>query len=265
MFGVGAKRDTRGWKLVYILLMIAFPAFLIWLWERGVDTKVIKAALLPAPSTLFRTFITNLRNGKIAVNLMASLEIVVKGFLIGAFLGLLLGFLTGLIKPVNAALTIIVSVLRPIPIIAVVPVFILFMGIGDLSKASVIAVGTFWPVFLNTLSGIQNVDVKLIEVAYAYRISKWRTIFGIVLPSAVPMIFTGVRLGVSSAWMSVVAAEMIAASKGIGYLITTAKEQALIPLMYVAVLVIGLIGLLIDKALTALEKAYLKKTRGIGK
>lgn len=107
--------------------------------------------------------------------------------------------------------------------------------------------------------------MKLIEVAYAYRISKWRTIFGIVLPSAVPMIFTGVRLGVSSAWMSVVAAEMIAASKGIGYLITTAKEQALIPLMYVAVLVIGLIGLLIDKALTALEKAYLKKTRGIGK
>jgi sulfonate transport system permease protein len=262
MFGVGAKKESKGYKCLNLFLAIFCPLILILLWQRGVDAKVIKAALLPAPKTLWSCFLLNIKNGKLIHNLFISFSIVLRGFFMGAVLAIVLGFLMGLFKPFKSAFSILISVLRPIPIVAIVPIFILFLGIGDLSKASVIAVGSFWPIFMNTINGIQNTDRRLLEVAYTYRISKIRTVFQIVLPSAVPMILTGVRLGISSAWMSVVAAEMIAASEGIGYLITISKEQAMIPLMYVSVLVIGLVGLLIDKLIGLLEAVYLRKTRG---
>ena len=169
----------------------------------------------------------------------------------------------GLFKSVNAALNGIVSVLRPIPTIALVPIVILLAGIGFSSKVIIIAIGSFWPVLLNTIHGIQTVDNKLIEVAYTYRINKLKTTFKIIVPSAIPAILTGLRLGMSSAWMSVVAAEMIASSTGIGYLITLSRETANARVMYMCVLVIGVIGLFIDKGLTRLERYYLMKTRGI--
>lgn len=169
----------------------------------------------------------------------------------------------GLFKPINAALSGIVSVLRPIPTIALIPIVILLVGIGFSSKVVIIAFGSFWPVLLNTIHGIQTVDNKLLEVAYTYRISTYKTIFKIIVPSSIPAILTGLRLGMSSAWMSVVAAEMIASSTGIGYLITLSRETANARVMYMCVLVIGVIGLFIDKGLTKLEHYYLAKTRGI--
>lgn len=165
--------------------------------------------------------------------------------------------------PVSAALNGIVSVLRPIPTIALVPIVILLAGIGFSSKVAIIAFGSFWPVLLNTMHGIQTVDNKLLEVAYTYRIRTSKTILRIIVPSSIPAILTGLRLGMSNAWMSVVAAEMIASSTGIGYLITLSRETANARVMYMCVLVIGVIGLIIDKGLTRLEHYYLAKTRGI--
>lgn len=262
MFDISNKNSTRK-KTINTIIAIVFPILVLLFWQYASTTGFVKAALVPAPLTIVKTFISYVKSGKLWMNLSVSFGRVGCGYLIGAVLGMLIGFLMGLIKPVNSALSGIVSVLRPIPTIALVPIVILLAGIGFTSKVVIIAFGSFWPVLLNTIHGIQSVDHKLLEVAYTFRIKKYKQIFKIIVPSAIPAMLTGLRLGMSSAWMSVVAAEMIASSTGIGYLITLSRETANARVMYMCVLVIGFIGLIIDKGLTALENYYLKKSRGL--
>lgn len=262
MFDFQNKNNLRI-KRINQVIAIVFPILVILFWQYASSSGLVKASLVPAPLTIVKTFVSYIQSGKLWMNLSVSFIRVACGYVIGAALGVLIGFLMGLFKPVNSALSGIVSVLRPIPTIALIPIVILLAGIGFSSKVAIIAFGSFWPVLLNTIHGIQGVDQKLLEVAYTYRISKFKTTFQIVVPSSIPAILTGLRLGMSNAWMSVVAAEMIASSTGIGYLITLSRETANARVMYMCVLVIGVIGLVIDKGLTGLERYYLKKTRGM--
>lgn len=261
MFDMQNKGNARK-KLFNRLIAIVFPIIVLLLWQYASSSGILKASLVPAPLTIAETFISFIKSGKLWLNLRVSLGRVACGYLIGAVAGILVGFLMGLFKPIKAALNGIVSVLRPIPTIALVPIVILLAGIGFSSKVTIIAFGSFWPVLLNTIHGIQTVDGKLLEVAYLFRIGNLKSVFKIVVPSAIPAMLTGLRLGMSNAWMSVVAAEMIASSTGIGYLITLSRETANARVMYMCVFVIGFIGLFIDKGLTWLERSYLQKTRG---
>ncbi|HJC46864.1 MAG TPA: ABC transporter permease [Candidatus Lachnoclostridium pullistercoris] len=257
------SKNSAGERTKLVCIAIVFPILVLLFWQYASTHGLLKASLVPAPLTIIKTFISYLESGKLWMNLSVSFGRVACGYVIGAVAGVIVGFLMGLFKPVSAALSGIVSVLRPIPTIALVPIVILLAGIGFFSKVVIIAFGSFWPVLLNTIHGIQSVDGKLLEVAYTYRIPTMKTIWRIIVPSSIPAILTGLRLGMSSAWMSVVAAEMIASSTGIGYLITLSRETANARVMYMCVLVIGFIGLVIDKGLTRLENYYLAKTRGI--
>lgn len=260
------KFNSRGSdkeKKPLLIIAIVFPILVLLFWQFASTHGLIKASLVPAPMTIVKTFTSFIESGKLWKNLSVSFGRVICGYLIGALCGVFVGFLMGLFKPINAALGGIVSVLRPIPTIALIPIVILMAGIGFSSKVIIIAFGSFWPVLLNTIHGIQTVDNKLLEVAYTYRINTVKTVFKIVVPSSTPAMLTGLRLGMSNAWMSVVAAEMIASSTGIGYLITLSRETANARVMYMCVLVIGVIGLFIDKGLTRLEHYYLAKTRGV--
>ena len=256
-------QNNAGQNKILPVIAVAFPVLVILFWQYASTHGLVKASLVPAPITIAKTFLSYMESGKLWKNLSVSFGRVACGYMIGAVCGVVVGFLMGLFKPVSAALNGIVSVLRPIPTIALVPIVILLAGIGFSSKVAIIAFGSFWPVLLNTMHGIQTVDSKLLEVAYTYRISNGKTIFKIIVPSSIPAILTGLRLGMSNAWMSVVAAEMIASSTGIGYLITLSRETANARVMYMCVLVIGVIGLMIDKGLTRLEHYYLAKTRGM--
>lgn len=258
---VDSKKKYPLW--VCFLLGLVLPVVIVFAWEVGARSGHINIHLLPAPSTLLDIFVGDIQSGKIWKNLSVSFLRVISGFVMGSCVGIVVGFFMGLVTPINKMLSPLTSLLRSIPVVALVPLFILLFGIGEASKRTIIAYASFWPVLLNTMGGIQNVDNKLCEVAYTYRISRGKTIFKIVLPSALPTILTGVRLGVSSSWMSVIAAEMFAASKGIGYLITISKENARVGAMFVYVLVIGVIGFLIDKGLIQIQNFYIKKTRGI--
>jgi sulfonate transport system permease protein len=142
--------------------------------------------------------------------------------------------------------------------IAWIPLFILWIGIGDGFKITLIALGTFWSVLLNTIHGIQSVDPKLLEVASALEKNRFIMIRKIILPAALPAILTGLRLGMGVAWSSVVASEMIAASKGIGYMIMFAREMAQPAKLMVGVFTIGLVGLLIDTIILKLQKWLIK-------
>lgn len=183
---------------------------------------------------------------------------VAKGFLIGAVLGILVGTIIGFSKFFNRFLGSLVGIFRPVPMIAWIPLLILWLGIGEETKVSLITVGTFWPVLLNTIHGIQSVDPKLLEVAKILKKGKVTVICRVILPSALPAMFTGLRLGMGSAWSCVVAAEMIAASKGIGFMITYAREVSKPAEVMVGVFVIGTIGLLIDVVIQKIQKHILR-------
>jgi sulfonate transport system permease protein len=246
-------------KISYnIFLKLLAPVLLILVWYVASAVGVLNANILPSPVRVFQTLIKLITNGKLGQGLLVSGLRVIKGFVVGAVIGIVLGVLMGLSKTLNKILSSLVSIFRPIPMIAWIPLLILWLGIGEESKVAVIIIGTLWPVLLNTISGILSVDKKLLEVAQVLEKGKKEILFNVILPSAWPSIITGIRLGISTAWTCVVAAEMIAASSGIGYMITYARELSQPDVVLVGVFTIGLVGLLIDFIIMRIQKRLLR-------
>lgn len=257
-----AKKKTPQQTVKNLFLSVVLPVAILILWEIGVRQGRINGNVIPAPTTLWKTFLSLLTSGKLQQGLVISFERVIEGFLIAGVIGIFFGFLMGLFASFNRIMASIVNILRPIPTIALIPIFIIVLGIGEPANISIIVVGAIWPILLNTTAGVMSVDRKLMELAYVYRIGKRKVLFQIILPSALYSIITGLRLGIGGAWMSVVAAEMIGATSGIGYLIMFAKSLAQAANMYVLVLVIGIVGFLIDRILLVLQNKVSKKFCG---
>ena len=227
------------------------------LWQIAGDKGWISVAILSSPSRIFDKFIQMLGNGSFFKHIFTSLGRVIKGFVIGAGIGLLLGLLIGLSKRLEAFTNLFIGLFRPIPPIAWIPLLILMLGIGEQSKVTVIAIGSFWPMLLDTIHGVKSTDKALLELGNVLEKSRLSVVLKIILPSAVPAIFTGARQAISRAWSCVVTAEMIAASSGAGYLIQYARELSQPALMFVGVAMIGLVGLTIDFLMMKLEKKLL--------
>lgn len=257
------QRDTKFGKIKDFILAIILPVLLLALWEWNVSTGVLNGNVVPAPTTLWKTFCSLVMSGKLIEGLAVSFKRVFIGFIIASFIGIIIGFLMGLFLPFNKAMSSLVNILRPIPTIALVPIFIIVLGVGEATNISIIMIGAVWSILLNTTAGVLSVDRKLMELAYVYRLRKRDIIFRIVLPSAMYSIITGLRLGIGGAWMSVVAAEMIGATSGIGYMIMFAKSLAQAANMYVLVIVIGIIGFIIDRILLFFQNQVRKKFCGI--
>lgn len=241
-----------------VFLKILAPFFLILVWHIASVSGWLNGNILPSPIKVAQTFLKLITSGKLGKNLSVSFLRVIKGFATGAAIGIILGVMMGLSKTLNKILSSLVSIFRPIPMIAWIPLLILWLGIGEESKVAVIVIGTVWPVLLNTIGGILSVDKKLLEVAEVLEKSKKEILFNVILPSAIPSIITGIRLGISTAWTCVVAAEMIAASSGIGYMITYARELSQPDTVLVGVFTIGVVGLLIDFAIMRIQKRLLR-------
>jgi sulfonate transport system permease protein len=219
---------------------------------------MVNTSLLPSPAQILAALMRQIYKGSLQKNILMSLQRVAFGYLLGASLGIVLGTMMGFFQPFEKLLQFLMEILRPIPIIAWVPVLILWSGIGERSKVIVIAIGTFWPVIINVISGIQNVDKKYVEVSTLFIKPRFATITKVILPAASPYIFTGLRLGVGNAWISVIGAEMIAASSGLGYFISFSRELTQSANMLVGVFTIGMIGWLINKLLRILEFRLMK-------
>ena len=239
-------------------LKFVTPLVFLIIWEIMCRAGWIKVAILPSPITILHTFWEMIKNGELFKHLGISIFRVLQGFALGASFGIILGILIGLYSNVEQACSLILGLLRPIPIIAWMPVLILWLGIDEGSKITVIAIGSFWPVLINVIDGIKNVDRKYLEVAKILEKSRLEILLKIVFPAALPSIFTGLRIGVGIAWMCVVAAELIAASSGIGYLIMYSRELLQSDVMFVGVFSIGLTGLFIDWILKIIELRFLK-------
>ncbi len=259
----GKAKSDGGVDVIGIVLMIATPITIIALWQIFSMAGKINPSILPSPLTILETFAKKIASGELQRHLGISMMRVLKGYAIGCLTGVATGTLMGLVRRFERAFTLVFGLIRPVPIIAWVPILILAMGIGEESKVTVIAFGTFFPVLLNTIHGIHSIDRKYLEVAEVLEKKRFTVLFKVVFPSALPAIFTGLRIGLGIAWMSVVGAELIAASSGIGYLISYAGQLSQPAVMLMGVFSIGIIGLLIDMLLRGIERAALRWTVGL--
>jgi len=239
-------------------LALVIPILLLLIWEGAGWSGFIKTTFLPRPSAMLEVLIELLSTGELLSQLGVSMVRVGEGFIIGASLGIFVGIQIALVKKLRVAVSLIFGLLRPIPVIAWIPLLILWMGIDEGSKITVIAIGSFWTVLVNVVEGIRNVDKKYLEVATILQKDHKTLIFKVILPAALPSIFTGVRVGIDVAWRSVVAAELIAASSGIGYMIMYARELSQIDVVLIGVLSIGFTGVIIEQLLKIIEKRLLR-------
>lgn len=231
--------------------------FLLVCWEVLCRTGLVSELYLPAPTSILMTALEMGRSGEIAANLQASLYRIFFGFAVGGILGLAIGLATGFSSLADAAGTPMIHALYPIPKIALLPLIILWLGIGEVSKVSIIALGVFFPVVINTYSGVKNVDPLLIKVAVSYRTSRANIVRKVILPAALPVIFAGLKLAAGTSLLLLVAAEMIAAKEGIGAMILHYGDLMLTTKLMVGVLVLSLLGLVFNRILEWTERRLL--------
>ncbi|WP_438282350.1 ABC transporter permease [Pseudomonas alabamensis] len=235
---------------------LALPLAILVTLESLVRLGWIPAYQMPAPSEVAHTLI-ELADGALWSHIAASLSRVLAGFVIGASLGLLFAAGVGLSREAEAWLEPTFASLRAIPSLAWVPLLLLWLGIGETSKVTLIALGAFFPVYLNGVAAIRNIDRRLVEVGRMYGFGPLRLARRILLPAALPGVFTGLRSALSLSWMFLVAAELIAATRGLGYLLSDGRETSRPDLVLAAILVLALLGKLSDGLLAALETRWL--------
>ena len=235
---------------------LVVPVAILVLLEIVVRIGWVQSYQMPAPSEIFTT-LTDLADGALWKHISASLLRVLSGFGIGSSLALLFAAWVGLSREAEAYLEPTFAGLRSIPSLAWVPLLLLWLGIGETSKIVLIAIGAFFPVYLNGVAAIRGIDRKLVEVGKMYRFSQRQMIVHLFLPAALPGLFTGLRSGLSLAWMFLVAAELIAATKGLGYLLSDGRETSRPDIVLAAIIVLALLGKLSDGVLAMLEKRFL--------
>jgi NitT/TauT family transport system permease protein/sulfonate transport system permease protein len=210
--------------------------------------------LLPSPLEIIIALIAQLRQGEIVIDVVMSLERVAIGFLLAALAAIPLGILSGNNKYLNNIVKPFVELLRPIPPIAWIPIAILLFGIGDGSSYFIVFLGAFFPIFTSTYFGAISMPVIYRNVAQSFEIKKSDFIVKILFYFSLPYIFTGLKIGIGMAWMSLIAAELIGAQSGLGYFIQLNRLLLRIDNVVVGMIFIGVIGLMLTKSLTVLEK-----------
>jgi sulfonate transport system permease protein len=237
-------------------LGLLLPASALIAAELAVRAGLVPSNIMPAPSEIAATLGWLATHG-LGGHLASSCLRVAAGFGIGALLALLLGATVAL-KPRAARLfDPSFQALRAIPSLAWVPLLLLWFGIDETPKLILIAIGAYFPVYMGVVSGIRGVDRKLIEVGQLYRLPPLLLARRVLLPAALPAVLTGLRNGLSLAWMFMVAAELIAASKGLGYLLTDGRESSRADIMLAAIFLLALLGKASDTAMGGLEKRLL--------
>jgi sulfonate transport system permease protein len=247
------KHDPlRRWRYAGLALPILFLAVI----ETLVRASILPAHLVPAPSSILQT-LWQLGGVRLARHIGASVLRVYAGFALGSALGLAIGAATGLSRRMEALFDPALQALRAIPSLAWVPILLLWMGIDETPKITLIAIGAFFPVQLSVTSGLRGVDRKLVELGKVNRLTQRALFARILLPASLPQLLTGLRTGLSLAWMFMVAAELIAATRGLGYLLSDGRETSRPDLVFGAILLLALLGKLSDGTMKVVETRML--------
>jgi NitT/TauT family transport system permease protein len=233
------------------------------LWEALPRLGIVSDAYLSPPSAVIASIAQLVDTGQLWKHMAASLQRSLWGLVLASFSGVVLGLLIGSSKRLAAIVDPVLQLFRQTSAFALFPVFILFLGIGELSKVAIIFWASFWPVLLSTVSGVKQVDRLLVNSALSMGASQRFIFFKVVLPASLPSIFTGVRLAGAYSITALVAAEMIGAHSGLGFLTLNSQETFQIPTMYAGILLLAVLGLVLNYLLALLERRLLRWRRGL--
>ncbi|WP_131769448.1 ABC transporter permease [Candidatus Protofrankia californiensis] len=248
---LAARRISAGIsrRVVGILVLLAA-------WEVLPRVGAVDRVFLPPFSEVADEWVVLLHGGDLWEHTSASLTRAASGFALAILIALPLGLLIGWFRLVDQFLNSVLEVFRNTAPLALLPVFVLIFGLGETSKIAIIVYACVWPLLLNTISGVRGVDPLLVKSARSMGLSSLRLFQKVILPAAVPTIFTGIRLAGAYAILVLVAAELVGAKAGLGYLINYAQSNFAIPEMYAGIITISAIGLIINQGLLALERRF---------
>lgn len=247
------KLGARGLQLLSWLA----PILLVAIWEWLAQAGWLSPQVLPAPSKVVRTAYKLATTGSLLNDLGVSLLRAAAGFAIGAAVGATLGVLVGFSRVAEAAIDRSVQMIRAIPFLAALPLVIVWLGVGEAEKIFLVALGVTFPIYINTVLGIRQVDPKLLELGRVQGLSSLQLIRRIILPGALPSILTGVRYALATAWLALVVAETIGAQSGIGFLAMDAREFLRTDVIVLTIVIYALIGVAADAIARFLERRLL--------
>ncbi len=245
-------------RLALCLTGLILPATLLALWQWGATSGSFSASQLPTPASVLGAAGELIDRGLLWTHITTTVQRVFVGFTIGATIGLLLGSLVGLSRIASQLLSPFIQLLRSVPSLAWVPLLVLWMGIYESPKITLIAIGAFFPVFTTVAAGFAHADHKLIEVGRAYGLRGPALATGVLLPAAAPTIAAGLRLGLAQAWLFVVAAELIASSKGLGFLLIDSQNVLRTDILILSIILLAVLGKISDMMLTAIERRVVR-------
>jgi sulfonate transport system permease protein len=253
---MAARRSKRagpiGWAIPWLL-----PAGLLIAWELACRTGVIGSQILPAPTDVARAFWSLSSTGELWQDMGVSTARAFGGFVIGGGIGFALGILNGTSPLAARFLDSSLQMLRNVPHLAMIPLVILWFGIDESAKLFLVAVGVFFPIYLNTYHGVRTVDAGLVEMAKLYGLKRWELFRQVVLPGALPSILVGLRFALGIMWLTLIVAETISASSGIGYMTMNAREFLQTDVVVLGILVYAALGKIADWAALWLERRCL--------
>jgi len=246
----------RGWSTQSTerLMNIVSPVFLIALWELAARFGLIDVRFFPPPSKVFQVMWTMIENGLLAKHVWASMQRLFWGILFGGIPALVLGVAMGMFRTLRMVVEPIISATYPIPKSAILPLILLIFGLGEPSKIVMVATGVFYPILINSMAGVLEINKIHFDVSRNFGAGGWQVFRTVALPGALPLIMTGVKLGVGLGLVLIAIAEMVGAKSGLGYMIWNAWEILSVETMYVGLITIAVLGLAFTLILNEIER-----------
>lgn len=249
-------------KLISVKNIVVSMALVVVIWELLFLTSDFDAALFPSPWQSFEALIEMLKDGTLLTNIGTSMYRFVSGYVTSVVLAVVLGLILGRLPKVFQYVNPIVQLMRPISPTAWMPFIVLLFGIGDIPAIVIIFIAAFFPVLLSTVAAVGNIDPIYFKVSRSFGIKQPQLMWKVVLPAAFPQIANGIHLALGTAWIFLVAGEMVGAQSGLGYQIIDARNNVRADILLATIIVIGIIGLLLDTLLKLVEKQILKAWGG---
>jgi sulfonate transport system permease protein len=243
-----------------VLRKLVVPLLLLVAWQLVIELGIYTRGQLPAPVDVLTASRELYERGKLFDNIGISVQRVAFGFGWGAVVALAFGLAVGVSRSVEDYLSPTLQAVRAVPSLAWVPLLILWLGIGEEPKIVLVAIGAFFPIYTNLVAGIRQIDRKLVEVGRAYGMRGLALVRGVMLPASLPSLFTGLRLGLAQAWLFLVAAELIASSRGLGFLLTDSANLSRVDITVLSILLLALLGKTTDWLLQIGERRILRWT-----
>ena len=246
------------YQLSHNIIGIVLPIIIIIIWYLLSITETVRNNLLPPPKEVIDELLNLSSDGTLFSHILITLSRVFYGFVFGAVVATILGVITGVSPTLRSFFDPTIQALKAVPSLAWVPLFILWFGIFEDSKIALISVGVFFPIYLNLMMGIRQIDKKMIEVAHINNLNYFQTVRWVLLPGIIPEWVTGLRSGLALGWMFVIAAELMGASEGLGYLMIDGQMTGRPALIIGALILFAIIGKTTDEILYISAKPFLK-------